>query len=68
MNVPPDAKFISWREYMNRQWALWREEAAALHPPGEIPEISRKAIATPRERYGWRGLSAGSRMLDKEKK
>ena len=66
-DVKPEERGIPWREYIARQWEQWRTEAAALHPPGEIPEISRKAIWTPRDSYGWRGLRCGARVLDKER-
>lgn len=58
-DVDPAERGISWSKYLEQQYAIWRKEAAALHPEGEEPEINGKRIATARDSYGWRSLPNG---------
>ena len=64
-DVPPEERGIPWKQYAEQQWKEWVAETGKLRE-GSEPWISGLAIATPRDRYGWRGLSTGSRMLDRE--
>lgn len=53
------------KRYTAKQIARWRE---ALNKPAEAPPSPvLKAIWTPRDGYGWRGLKSGPRLLDREK-
>ncbi len=54
-DVPPDWRGLKWDEFIEVHWMIMREETVAQRDDSE-PEINGKAIATPRDRYGWRSL------------
>lgn len=60
-DVRPDQRGLRWNEYLSVHWDEMREAARKAResapPPPYIP------IATPRDRYGWRSLPPGTRLL-----
>lgn len=63
-DVPPDHRGLTYAWWFELQCLEWMEEVQAIRDPAEEPQLSRQAITTARDGYGWRGLSTGSRMLD----
>jgi len=53
--VPPDFRGISWKEWLRLVEASWKSEPQPKDwQPIEERKWYRKAVATPRDNYGWK--------------
>lgn len=59
-DVPDEARGLTVQQWQNY---LWDQSKAEVPPPTAPPELLSKAVATPRTRYGWRGIVGGGASL-----
>jgi hypothetical protein len=62
-DVPDDFHGVSVREWLAKCAMRQSEEAAAARSAGPCSDVEKLPLSTPRDRYGMRGMPAGTRYL-----